>query len=61
MHAFSCFLHSMATSIMFCCRLCEFVPDINEVLLELINIVHTAFIHSLHNTPELIIIHRNQV
>jgi len=37
------------------------VPDINEVLLELINIVHTAFIHSLHNTPELIIIHRNQV
>ena len=32
------------------------VPDFNEVLIQLIDTVHTTFIHCLpHNTPDLII------
>jgi len=36
--------------------LLQTVPDISEALLQLINAVHTTFIHSLlRNTPDLII------
>jgi len=35
--------------------LLQTVPDFNEALLQLIDTVHTAFMHSLlHNTPDFI-------
>jgi len=41
--------------------LLQTVPDFNEALLQLIDTVHTTFIHSLlYNTPDLII-HKTQV
>jgi len=37
--------------------LLQAVPDVNEALLQLIDTVHTTFIHHflLHNTPDLVI------
>jgi len=54
MHALSCFLHSLMAAINNV--LLQTAPNVNESQLQLIDTVHTTFIHSLlHNTPDLII------
>ena len=54
MHALSCFLHSLHGHVNNV--LLQTVPDVNEAQLQLIDTVHTTFIHSLlHNTPDVII------
>jgi len=53
MNALSRFLHSLIGRVSDI--LLQTVPDFNEALLQLIDTVHTTFIHSLlHNTPDLI-------
>ena len=55
MHACSQFLSPLVDG---CVNnvLLQTVPDINEVLLQLINTVHATFMHSLlHNTSNIVI------
>ena len=49
------FYSLIAKSVTFCCWSC--LPDINEILLQLIYVVHTKLIHSmLHDSPDLVIV-----